>query len=93
MEPAGAPVSFENPTSGPGGRFKLSKLSSPQPSTAFPLPLVHPLWQAAILYMGFAYLVESASTDFKVLQRRVRPPVKPVNIASQQLVEGWDFYL
>lgn len=75
-------------------RFQ-SKLLPLQPRAAFfLLSYTPPLRQAAILYMEIClFAAESASADFKVVQRRLRPPVKPVNIASQQLVEGWDFYL
>lgn len=92
LKPAGVPVSFLNPTSGPGSGFSPS--STPHSQELF-------FFHCSYTFCGkqpfcsrrFVYLEpESASTNFKVLQRWVRPPVKPVNVASQQLVEGWDFY-
>lgn len=76
------------PTSGPGAGFSPAPLP-----TAERCSLCRSYTLVASGHFVHEDLPESASTDFKVLQRRVRPPVKPVNAASQQLVEGWDFYL
>lgn len=94
VEPAGAPVSFLNPTSGPGGGFSPSCTPHSQPSAAFspaPTPFVA---SGHFVHKDFPSCSQSLlPLTSKFLQRRVRPPVKPVNVASQQLVEGWDFYL
>ena len=77
-----------SPTSGPDGGFSPTPLL-----TAERCSLCRSYTLVASGHFVHEDLPESASTNFKVLQRRVRPPVKPVNAASQQLVEGWDFYL
>lgn len=67
-----------------------SKLLSPQPKAAFFHRSYTLCGKRPFCTWRFAYLPpHSASSNFKV----VRPPVKPVNTASQQLVEGRDFYL
>lgn len=73
------------------------RVHSRQPSTAFSTPGDGKRPFCTLKFLFFFASSLSASTNFKappssffsLFRTKVRPPVKPVNNASQQVVEGW----